>query len=87
MQVKLVIFPSEDGLNVVIWGQWAEGSMRVRRFETRTTMIDTLRALGLIAPEERSTLENFTFEDSCPLFSGEVSDQALEEHGFSPPGM
>ena len=87
MQVKLVIFPSDDGLNVVVWGKWAQGSMRVQHYETRTAMIATLRALGLISPEDASTLENFTFENTCPMFSGEASDQELTEHGFRPPEM
>jgi hypothetical protein len=87
MQVKLVIFPDDDGLNVVMWGKWAQGSMRVRHFETRTTMIATLHSLRLITSEDAATLEGFTFEDSCPMFSGEVDDQVLTEYGFGPPDV
>jgi hypothetical protein len=85
MHVRLVVFPSEDGLNVVIWGKWAQGSTRVRHFDTRASMIATLRELGLITPENALSLESFTFEDSCPLFSADVDDRLLEEHGFWAP--
>jgi hypothetical protein len=87
MQVKLVIFPSDDGLNVVMWGKWASGSMRVRHFESRTAMISLLRDLGLITSEDALALESFTFENSCPLFSGDVSDEALAEYGFEAPDV
>jgi hypothetical protein len=83
MQVKLVIFPAENGLNVVVWGKWAKGSMRVRQFENRTEMVQTLRALGLIDELEGQTLESFVFADSCPLFSAEIEELVLAEHGFS----
>lgn len=82
MQVKLVIFPAEDGLNVVVWGKWAKGSMRVRQFENRTEMIETLKTLGLIDESEGQTLESFAFADSCPLFSAEIEEVVLAEHGF-----
>jgi hypothetical protein len=85
MQVRLVVFPSDDGLNVVMWGKWAQGSMRVRHFETRSSMIATLLGMGLISSTEAESLEGFTFEESCPLFSGEVSDEVLIDHGFLPP--
>jgi hypothetical protein len=85
MHVRLVVFPSDDGLNVVIWGKWAQGSMRVRHFDTRASTITTLQDLGLITPENALTLECFTFEDSCPLFSAEVDDRLLTEHGFGAP--
>ncbi len=85
MQVKLVIFPSDDGLSVVMWGTWAQGSMRVRHFETRSAMIATLLGMGLISPTDADSLEGFTFEDSCPLFSGDVSDEVLVDHGFVSP--
>ena len=85
MQVRLVIFPSDDGLNVVMWGKWAQGSMRVRHFETRSAMIATLVGMDLISPIDAEFLETFTFEDSCPLFSAEVSDETLADHGFVSP--
>jgi hypothetical protein len=50
MQTKMVIFPSEDGFSVLVWGKWAEGSMRVRRFDNRATMIALLENLRLITP-------------------------------------
>jgi hypothetical protein len=61
--------------------------MRVRYFETRSAMIDTLLIMGLISSADAESLENFTFQESCPLFSGDVSDDALVEHGFAPPSM
>jgi len=82
MQVKLVIFPAENGLNVVIWGKWTKGTMRVRQFENRTEMIATLNALGLVDPTEGEALENFAFTDSCPLFSAEAEEDTLVAHGF-----
>jgi hypothetical protein len=48
-------------------------------------MITTLQDLGLITPENAITLEGFTFEDSCPLFSAEVDDRLLAKHGFGAP--
>jgi hypothetical protein len=84
MQVKLIIFPSENGLNVVIWGKWAEGSMRTRHFETRGSMLATLKGLGLITSDDVIKLDSFTFEDSCPLLSGEIDEQSLRDHGFLP---
>ena len=83
MQVKVVIFPGDEGFNVVIWGKWVQGSMRVRHFETRTNMVATLSSLGIINSEEAQLLEHFTFEDTCPLFSAEVDEGSLEGHGFS----
>jgi hypothetical protein len=50
-------------------------------------MIATLRGMGLISPTDAESLENFTFEDSCPLFSGDVSDEVLVDHGFLPPNV
>ncbi|MDE1162315.1 MAG: hypothetical protein PW792_10275 [Acidobacteriaceae bacterium] len=82
MQVKLVIFPAENGLHVVIWGKWTKGTMRVRQFENRTEMIATLNALGLVGLSEGEALESFVFNDSCPLFSGEVDEESLAAHGF-----
>jgi hypothetical protein len=85
MQVKFVIFPSDEGLNVVMWGKWAQGSMRVRHFETRSEMIATLQDLRLITAEDAVNIEGLTFEESCPLFSGEVDEWSLADHGFEPP--
>jgi hypothetical protein len=82
MQVRLVIIPADDGLNVVVWGKWAVGSMRVRHFESRTAMIANLGELGLIAPKDTSDLETFAFSDSCPLFSAEIDEEVLAAHGF-----
>jgi hypothetical protein len=70
-----------------MWGKWAQGSMRVRYFETRSAMIATLLQMGLISTTDAESLESITFEDSCPLFSGNVSDEALLEHGFYPPSV
>jgi hypothetical protein len=82
MQVRTVIFPSDDGLNVIVWGQWASGSMRVRHFDNRTVMITTLRNIGLISPEDAGEIETFAFVDSCPLFSAEIDGDVLTAHGF-----
>jgi hypothetical protein len=82
MQVRIVIFPSDDGLNVVVWGHWAQGSMRVRHFDSRSSMISTLENLRLIAPKDVPDLENYTFLDSCPLFSSEIDEEILTAHGF-----
>ena len=43
MQVRRIIFPAEDGLDVVIWGKWTQGSMRHRHFDDRIGMIATLK--------------------------------------------
>lgn len=85
MQVKLVVFPSDNELNVVIWGKWTEGSMRVRQFATRTELIEVLRLLGLLGPDDAICIERCTFEDSCPLFTGEVDEEILSAHGFKTP--
>lgn len=82
MQVRMVIMPGEDGLNVVVWGKWAAGSMRVRYFDCRTSMIATLRELGLIASKDVPLLEHFSFTDSCPLFSADIAEEVLAAHGF-----
>ncbi len=82
MRAKLIIFPSEDGFNVAVWGAWTEGSMRVRSFDNRTTMIELLQTLRLIGPEEAQKLEEFTFLSSCPLYSAEIDEETLEAHGF-----
>ncbi len=82
MQTKIVIFPNEDGFNVLIWGKWAEGSVRVRSFDNRATMIALLENLGLITPQEANDLEQFEFLDSCPLYSADIDEERLEAHGF-----
>jgi hypothetical protein len=82
MKAKLIIFPSENGFNVAIWGAWMEGSMRVRSFENRTEMIALLESLRLLGPGVGRELEKFTFLDSCPLYSAEVDEEMLETHGF-----
>jgi hypothetical protein len=82
MRAKLIIFPFEDGFNVVVWGAWTEGSMRVRSFENRTEMIALLEDLQLIGAREAQKLEEFTFLSSCPLYSAEIDEEILEAHGF-----
>ena len=82
MQTKMIVFPSEDGFNVLIWGKWANGSIRVRSFGNRTTMIALLENLQLIGPGEAQELEKFTFLSSCPLYSAEIDEETLEAHGF-----
>lgn len=82
MRAKLIIFPFEDGFNVAVWGTWTEGSMRVRSFDNRTTMIALLENLQLIGPGEAEKLEEFTFLSSCPLYSAEIDEETLEAHGF-----
>lgn len=84
MQVRLVIIPGDDGLNVVVWGKWTQGSMRVRQFETRASMICLLETLHLITPEDARHLEGFDYVDSCPLFSAEIDEETLSTHGFVP---
>lgn len=82
MQAKIIVFPREDGFNVLIWGKWAEGSMRVRHFDNRTTMIALLETLGLLTSQQAKDLEEFGFTDSCPLYSAEIDEESLAAHGF-----
>ncbi len=82
MRAKLIIFPYEDGFNVGVWGAWTEGSMRVRSFDNRTTMIALLENLQLIGAGEAKELEEFAFLSSCPLYSAEIDEETLEAHGF-----
>lgn len=83
MPTKMIVFPSEDGFNVLVWGKCTGGAMRVRSFDNRTSMIALLENLRLISPEAAKDLENFTFVDSCPLYSSDDIDEAsLESHGF-----
>jgi hypothetical protein len=82
MKAKLVIFPIEEGFQVVVWGVWAEGSIRARSFDNRATMIALLQSLKLIDAKEAQGLEQFTFLNSCPLYSAEIDDEILKAHGF-----
>lgn len=82
MQVKIVVFPAEDGLNVVVWGNWTKGSMRIRHFDNRSEMIETLERLGLVSRKDGEALEGFVFTDTCPLYSSEIDEAELAAHGF-----
>lgn len=59
MQVRMIIFPSEDGLNVVLWGRWVEGSVRTRYFDNRTSMIAVLESLRFLTPEQASVTRHY----------------------------
>ncbi len=78
----MVIFPSESGLYVLVWGKEIQGSMRVRHFDDRTSMIAMLENLHLISPQQAKELDSFVFIDSCPLYSPEIDEDNLEAHGF-----
>jgi len=82
MQVKLAILPAEDGLNVIVWAKWATGTMRVRHFQNRSEMIETLVGLRLIGLADGEGLGSFVFSDTCPLFSSEIDEAVLAAHGF-----
>ena len=82
MQVRMIVFPGEEGLDVVIWGKWTQGSMRFRHFNSRTDMIAVLTNLRLLNQEDAQRLEGFEFKDSCPLYSSEIEQEVLEAHGF-----
>jgi len=82
MQVRMIIFPGEDGLDVVIWGKWAQGTMRHRHFDDRTSMIAMLQNLHLLSSEDAGKLEEFVFLDRCPVYSSEIEEDVLAEHGF-----
>lgn len=82
MQVKMIIFPGEDGLDVVVWGKWTQGSMRHRHFDDRTSMIAMLENLRLLNTEEARKLESFVFLDHCPIYSSEIEEDVLIAHGF-----
>jgi len=84
MQVRMIIFPGEDGLDVVIWGKWTQGSMRCRHFDDRTGMIATLENLHLLSSEDATRLEQFVFLDHCPIYSSEIEENVLAAHGFLP---
>jgi hypothetical protein len=82
MQVRLTVFPGEEGLDVVVWGKWTKGSMRCRHFDCRADMIAILTNLRLLNPEQAQSLEIFEFKDSCPLYSSEIEEAVLVAHGF-----
>jgi hypothetical protein len=84
MQVRMIIFPGEDGLDVVIWGKWTQGSMRHRHFDDRNSMIALLEDLHLISSEDARKLEDFIFVDHCPVYSSEIEEEVLVAHGFHP---
>ena len=86
MQVRMVIFPGEEGLDVLIWGKWTKGTMRRRHFDCRTSMIAMLKDLRLLNDEEAQKLEEFVFLDYCPLFSAEIEEEVLAAHDFQPAG-
>lgn len=83
MQVKMAIFPGEDGLDVVIWGKWTQGSMRVRHFDDRMSTIGMLESLRLLSPQDAQEMENFVYTDHCPLYSSEIDEDVLAAHGFT----
>ncbi|WP_263358619.1 hypothetical protein [Acidicapsa ligni] len=80
----MIIFPGEDGLDVVIWGRWTQGSMRFRHFDERTGMIAMLESLRLLSSEEARKLEDFVFLDHCPIYSSQIEEAVLAAHGFLP---
>ena len=82
MKAKLIIFPSEDGFQVVVWGAWTQGSIRTRSFDNRATIIALLESLQFIGRTEAQELEKFSFLNSCPLYSAEIDEETLEAHGF-----
>lgn len=82
MRVRMIIFPGEYGLDVVIWGKWTQGSMRHRHFADRTCMINMLENVQLLNSEDAKKLENFVFIDYCPIYSSEVEEDVLTAHGF-----
>ena len=84
MQVRMIIFPGEDGLDVVIWGKWTQGSMRYRHFDERTGMIAMMESLRLLSAEDARKLEDFVFIDHCPIYSSEIEEDVLASHGFLP---
>ena len=83
MQTRMIVLPREDGFSVLIWEKWSEASMRVRRFENRAIMIATLENLRLISAADARDLEDYSFIDSCPLFSSDIDEAILDQHGFN----
>ena len=47
-----MIFPTDDGLKVLVQSKWTQGTVRVREFTNRVSMIAMLEELGLITPSE-----------------------------------
>lgn len=82
MQVRMVIFPGEDGLDVVICGRGEKATMRHRHFDCRTSMIAMLENLHLLTPEDGQKLEDFVFINSCPMYTAEIEEEILAAHGF-----
>jgi len=82
MQVRMVIFPGDDGLDVVICGKGEKATMRHRHFDCRTSMITMLKSLRLLTPKDGQKLEDFVFINSCPVYSAEVQEEVLDAHGF-----
>ncbi len=82
MQVRIIIFPGEDGLDVVICGKGEKATMRHRHFDCRTSMIAMLENLRLLTPEDGQKLEDFVFLNSCPMYSAEIQEDVLAAHGF-----
>ncbi|MDR3723932.1 MAG: hypothetical protein P4K83_05520 [Terracidiphilus sp.] len=85
MTVKIIIFPSENGFNVLVTGPWQNGSMRVCSFDNRATMLALLENLHLVSQADVQKLENFEFLSSCPMYSAEIDGEMLEAHGFHKP--
>jgi hypothetical protein len=82
MQARMIIFPGEDGLDVVVWGKWTQGTMRHRHFDDRTCMIAMLESLHLLSSEDARKLEEFVFLDDCPIYTSEIEEDVLAVHGF-----
>ncbi len=82
MQVRMVIFPGDDGLDVLIWGKQTQGTMRHRHFDCRTSMIAMLENLRLLTHEDGQKLEDFVFLNSCPMYSAEIQEDVLAAHDF-----
>jgi hypothetical protein len=79
----MIVLPSDNGFNVLIWGKSSRGSMRVRSFDDRTTMIALLENLRLLSPQQARKLANLDFIDSCPIYRiDEIDETSLEAHGF-----
>ncbi len=57
--------------------------MRTRFFENRADMIATLIDLGLIRREDGPALEQYTFEEACPLYTSEIDEAVLIDQGFA----
>jgi predicted DNA-binding WGR domain protein len=83
VQTKMIVFPSDDGFNVLIWGKWTSKSkMRVRSFDNRASMIALLENLRMISSKEARELRDLDFIGSCPLYSSNIDEETLEAHGF-----